>query len=61
MKISKEKLKRIIKEELSLVNEEELSLKTLEPKAQAILSKLSAEEQSIILQYIRLLKSGDTQ
>jgi len=61
MKISKEKLKQIIKEELSLVNEEELSTSTLEPKIQTILTKLPIEEQSIILQYIRLLKSGAPQ
>ena len=61
MKISKEKLKKIIKEELSLVKEEELTVDVLEPKVQAILSKLSAEEQSIVRQYIRLSEKGAPQ
>jgi hypothetical protein len=61
MKISKEKLNKIITEEISRMAEEQLSIDTLDPEVQSILSKLSIEEQSIILQYIRLLKSGDPQ
>jgi len=59
MKISKERLQQILQEELARVNEEELNLSTLEPKVKQILSKLSAEEQSIIRQYMSLMNTGD--
>lgn len=59
MKISKERLQQILQEELARVNEEELNLSTLEPKVKEILSKLSAEEQSVIRQYISLVSAGD--
>lgn len=59
MKISKERLQQILQEELARVNEEELNLSTLEPKVEQILSKLSAEEQSIIRQYMSLMNTGD--
>jgi len=58
MKISKERLQQILQEELARVNEEELNLSTLEPKVQQILSKLSAEEQSVIRQYMSLMNNG---
>jgi len=59
MKISKKRLQQILQEELVRVNEEELNLSTLEPKVEQILSKLSAEEQSIIRQYMSLMNTGD--
>jgi len=59
MKISKERLQQILQEELARVNEEELSLSTLEPKVEQILSKLTAEEQSVIRQYMSLASAGD--
>ena len=59
MKISKKRLQQILQEELARVNEEELNLSTLEPKVEQILSKLSAEEQSIIRQYMSLMNTGD--
>tara|TARA_R100000426_G_scaffold8615_4_gene9985 strand:+ start:3233 stop:3418 length:186 start_codon:yes stop_codon:yes gene_type:complete len=59
MKISKKRLQQILQEELARVNEEELNLSTLEPKVEQILSKLSAEEQSVIRQYMSLMNTGD--
>jgi DNA-directed RNA polymerase sigma subunit (sigma70/sigma32) len=56
MKISKEKLIKIIQEELDNMSEAELTRKDLEPEVSKILSKLSPEEQAIIRQFMSLQK-----
>ena len=56
MKITKERLIEIIKEELGIVREEEVTLSSLEPLVKQALENLDIEEQTVILQYINLLR-----
>lgn len=58
MKISENRLKKIILEEMQRINEEDLDSASLEPKAMELISKLEDEEQAIMLQYITLLKGN---
>ena len=58
MKITKERLIEIIKEELGIVREEEVTLSSLEPLVKQALENLDIEEQTVILQYINLLKGN---
>lgn len=54
MKISKEKLLEIIEEEINSMSETELTKDSLKPEVLKILSKLPAEEQAIIRQFMSL-------
>lgn len=56
MKISKARLLEIVREELQHINEEEVTLSSLEPLVKQALEKLEVEEQTIILQFINLLR-----
>ena len=56
MKITKEQLLKIVKEELLNINDEEATIDSLEPLVKKALEKLDVEEQSVVLQYINLLR-----
>lgn len=56
MKLSKSRLLEIIKEEIQNINEEEITLDSLEPLVKQSLEKLDVEDQTVILQYINILR-----
>lgn len=58
MKITEEKLKKIILEEIERMQEADLDSASLEPEIKNIMAKLDSKDQAIINQYIGLLKGN---